>query len=314
MSKTTAPPTFRHPEILALYEHDLKIPREKVETILALPRETLVADLRAVLEDSVTRYEYFKDREWNENEMEFLLHALWLLTDLREPGTITDVLRLLRQDQERLDFWFMDILIDDLWQVVFVLGQNALDELKRFVLDTDVYMYVKSTVARAVAQMALHDPERAEEVADWFRQVFEHYLTLPEDDPELETELISFLVNDAALLHSAALLPVIRRLYDRELVFNGICSDYDSIEREIQDIPPDRDRHRVHNNIFERYQDALTTWHYYREKYDENYRKKTASFSSPRQETIKRDQPKVGRNDPCPCGSGKKYKKCCWGK
>ncbi|MDI6884184.1 MAG: SEC-C metal-binding domain-containing protein, partial [Hadesarchaea archaeon] len=21
---------------------------------------------------------------------------------------------------------------------------------------------------------------------------------------------------------------------------------------------------------------------------------------------------KVGRNDPCPCGSGKKYKKCCW--
>ena len=24
--------------------------------------------------------------------------------------------------------------------------------------------------------------------------------------------------------------------------------------------------------------------------------------------------PKVGRNDPCPCGSGKKYKKCCLGK
>ncbi|MBF0216914.1 MAG: preprotein translocase subunit SecA [Candidatus Omnitrophica bacterium] len=27
--------------------------------------------------------------------------------------------------------------------------------------------------------------------------------------------------------------------------------------------------------------------------------------------TIKRDAPKVGRNDECPCGSGKKYKKCC---
>ena len=27
--------------------------------------------------------------------------------------------------------------------------------------------------------------------------------------------------------------------------------------------------------------------------------------------TIRRDVPKVGRNDPCPCGSGKKYKKCC---
>jgi preprotein translocase subunit SecA len=28
-------------------------------------------------------------------------------------------------------------------------------------------------------------------------------------------------------------------------------------------------------------------------------------------ETYRREQPKVGRNDPCPCGSGKKYKKCC---
>jgi preprotein translocase subunit SecA len=27
--------------------------------------------------------------------------------------------------------------------------------------------------------------------------------------------------------------------------------------------------------------------------------------------TVKRQQPKVGRNDLCPCGSGKKYKKCC---
>jgi preprotein translocase subunit SecA len=27
-------------------------------------------------------------------------------------------------------------------------------------------------------------------------------------------------------------------------------------------------------------------------------------------EPIRRDRPKVGRNDPCPCGSGKKYKKC----
>jgi len=27
--------------------------------------------------------------------------------------------------------------------------------------------------------------------------------------------------------------------------------------------------------------------------------------------TYQRTSPKVGRNDPCPCGSGKKYKKCC---
>ena len=30
-----------------------------------------------------------------------------------------------------------------------------------------------------------------------------------------------------------------------------------------------------------------------------------------KQQTVRREQPKVGRNDPCPCGSGKKYKHCC---
>jgi hypothetical protein len=26
---------------------------------------------------------------------------------------------------------------------------------------------------------------------------------------------------------------------------------------------------------------------------------------------VMRGGPKIGRNDPCPCGSGKKFKKCC---
>ena len=29
------------------------------------------------------------------------------------------------------------------------------------------------------------------------------------------------------------------------------------------------------------------------------------------QQPLRRESPKVGRNEPCPCGSGKKYKKCC---
>jgi len=33
--------------------------------------------------------------------------------------------------------------------------------------------------------------------------------------------------------------------------------------------------------------------------------------SSQPSQTVVRASPKVGRNDPCPCGSGKKFKKCC---
>ena len=35
-----------------------------------------------------------------------------------------------------------------------------------------------------------------------------------------------------------------------------------------------------------------------------------AQAAAPVVQTVVRDQPKVGRNDPCPCGSGKKYKQC----
>jgi preprotein translocase subunit SecA len=30
-----------------------------------------------------------------------------------------------------------------------------------------------------------------------------------------------------------------------------------------------------------------------------------------RSRTVRRETPKIGRNDPCPCGSGRKYKHCC---
>jgi len=75
------------------------------------------------------------------------------------------------------------------------------------------------------------------------------------------------------------------------------------------------------------------TWHGYRMKYDEAYKKKntytlpkiaessnsTGSFTdkvadyySPSTSIVPvRTGKKVGRNEPCPCGSGKKYKKCC---
>jgi preprotein translocase subunit SecA len=36
-----------------------------------------------------------------------------------------------------------------------------------------------------------------------------------------------------------------------------------------------------------------------------------SAAGAPEKKPFKRPDPKVGRNDPCPCGSGKKHKKCC---
>ncbi|MCE5301154.1 MAG: preprotein translocase subunit SecA [Spirochaetia bacterium] len=47
------------------------------------------------------------------------------------------------------------------------------------------------------------------------------------------------------------------------------------------------------------------------EPMDEREMYMNTSESAQKVETVRRQSPKVGRNDPCPCGSGKKYKKCC---
>ena len=44
---------------------------------------------------------------------------------------------------------------------------------------------------------------------------------------------------------------------------------------------------------------------------DQQLRKGPAQKKAEKPQTVKRQTAKVGRNDPCPCGSGKKYKKCC---
>lgn len=41
------------------------------------------------------------------------------------------------------------------------------------------------------------------------------------------------------------------------------------------------------------------------------YRESGTTPQGLRVETLRRSQPKVGRNDPCPCGSGRKHKHCC---
>jgi uncharacterized protein YecA (UPF0149 family) len=54
---------------------------------------------------------------------------------------------------------------------------------------------------------------------------------------------------------------------------------------------------------------------YQREKQFNKLKRKTSpADDAPEyvaEQPVRRAEPKVGRNDPCPCGSGKKYKRCC---
>ena len=59
--------------------------------------------------------------------------------------------------------------------------------------------------------------------------------------------------------------------------------------------------------------DARADWLYelpqWEKIFDENTRKRL--YKEQKNSGTIRKEKKIGRNDPCPCGSGKKYKKCC---
>lgn len=50
------------------------------------------------------------------------------------------------------------------------------------------------------------------------------------------------------------------------------------------------------------------------DRFGKNKNKKTVYYKKVGAKPVKRVSPKIGPNDPCPCGSGKKYKKCCMNK
>jgi hypothetical protein len=52
-------------------------------------------------------------------------------------------------------------------------------------------------------------------------------------------------------------------------------------------------------------------WAFYAPDAIEERQQHWAKIDAAEPETFVRAGPKIGRNDPCPCGSGKKYKKCC---
>lgn len=70
------------------------------------------------------------------------------------------------------------------------------------------------------------------------------------------------------------------------------------------------DKEKLYKNMV----DARADWLYDLPQWDDIFdeaTKKRLYLEQKAAGTVRREGKKIGRNDPCPCGSGKKYKKCC---
>ncbi len=309
-SSKTSEPNFTHSEIKALYENDMRIDREILHTILNLPRTSVIQDLEIVLIDSIERFNYLK-KQLNVH-YDFLLHAILLLGELEAVECLPIVLRILSQHDEYYEMYFGDYLSEGLWEPVYKIANTKLDVLKAYMLEPDKYTYAKSILFTMTEQIVAHQSERKKEVVQWYQDLCNEYDKCSIEDNIIDSDLLGLMIWSYADLAGKEAAPYIKPLFIKGWVAEGICGSYDEIMRDSR--IPRVDKKEI-LDIDKRYIDILDSWIGYNDekKYEDESTYNSSFWNNDFNKPMVNEN-KVGRNDPCPCGSGKKYKKCCLGK
>lgn len=312
--KALGRPVFNHDQVKALYQYDLTIPTSLLEGILKLPMETLLPDLHAVLYDSMERFHHYTESAerhgWNQETTNFAIHAIYLLGELESTESIKLVLDILRKNRDLLDFYFGDHLTAGLWEPVYKIAKHQVDELQSFMYQPGVNAYAKAVVIEVMEQIALHDSSRRSEVIEWFREVLTFYAHCDMEANIVDTDAFGLTVWAVLNIQGRELLPEIEKLYDLGYVSISMLGTYDDVVRSF-DGSASRNHKKLLLSLVERYKEITSTWHGYlsQGEKEEPGKLKVGQSDLPAQRAA--GLAKVGRNDPCPCGSGKKYKRCC---
>ncbi len=295
-------PQFNHAEIQNLYSFGLQIPHEILHEILVLPRTSLIEDLENLLLDAANRYNYFQDLGWDEESHTFVLHSLFLLMELKASESLPQIFSFLEYDYDFLDFWLGDHKTDSLWQCFYSLAFTNTDALKQFLFKPGIDTYVKTSVSEAFCQIILHNPDRRSEILSVYSEVLTRFSEASIEDNLIDTDFLGLTIGDIIDCKLFELKPIIKDLFDKEYVSLGINGDYKAVEKAFGEPVKSYHTKKV-LTIFELYDNVLNTWAGYKEDREPDSYKTLLPVQAVSE--------KIGRNDPCPCGSGKKYKKCC---
>ncbi|OFY21242.1 MAG: hypothetical protein A2W98_14750 [Bacteroidetes bacterium GWF2_33_38] len=308
----TEMPQFNHSEIEQLYTNGSGISENIIVEILNLPRKTLIADLEKILTDSVERYNYFLNYDGLiEENSSFAIHSLIILGELKASESLNSVLNFLKQDEGFLDFYLGDTLTEIIWQILYNIENKNLDIYLKFIQEPGIYSFCKSAVTELIAQTVLHNPDRKTEAIGWFKKVIIFFLNSKIEDNVIDSIFLGSLVNNILDIKANELLPDIEKLYQKNIVDLFACGDFDDVQKLFREESLFTNKNEI-LSITETY-NKINSWSE-NQKNPFNDNDEINDDYEYIQNSIEKKEPKVGRNEPCPCGSGKKYKKCCLNK
>ena len=209
------------------------------------------------------------------------VHAWRTLGQLKAEQAIEPLMALFEFTVDFDDDW----IPSELPTVYAMIGPSAIPALAKYLSDNSAEVMPGISVVESIEKIGKAHPDAKLECAQVLSAQLEqfHHNSAP---------LNGFLISGLVGLQAVDRLPLIRQAFDRRRVDLSVGGDMEDVEIALG---LRKKRSTPRPLLFEEVRQALS------------------SLASDDLDQEPREL-KIGRNDPCPCGSGRKYKKCCLNK
>jgi hypothetical protein len=238
----------------------------------------------------------------------FIFH---LLGEWREKAAYRLLARLLRLPGPEIDRIFGDGITSTSHRVMAAVFDGDPQPLYDIILDPNAEEFIRAGMYKALAMVTLRGELDRAVAGRFLRDAF------VEIRPQAECYVWVGWQSAIAALGMSDLKILVKRAFDRGVIDSDVLG-FDYFEKELRrgiEHPgearcPGDHRYALFGDTI----DELSGWYCFTEQYrdDQERWRRQAEANRDRSQSLDNTVKSVGRNDPCPCGSRKKFKKCCF--
>ncbi len=254
----------------------------------------------------------------SEDEATLLFRGLYILGGARDTRACRPLLRLLHRPVRELDYLLGDAVTEGLPRIAAGVFDGDAEALFDLIVDRSIDHFIRDSLLRAATFLTWKGLIERERMQRFLTVFYEERLAADDDEA-----WIGWL-DAIALLGLRELAPLVRSAWNEGRVPAGVL-ERDDFEQDLVEAEREPDNverfHKLGLGYIEDVVEALgwsdqvedaDQYELFDEEdpFGEDLFKEDLFRDSPT-EPVRNPMRGVGRNDPCPCGSGRKAKKCC---
>jgi hypothetical protein len=266
-------------------------------------------EMAPIFVDLVSRLARQRIPEMKDPDLMALVPVFHMLGEWQDSRAYRPLVQMLRRPTNVLDHLLGDAVTETSFRVIAGTFDGDLQPLFDAIEDKKADEFARSSLMNALVLIAQLQPAQRPVVEDYFR-------TFRQRCPKASTGVLTGWMDAIAVLGLEDMSDAVRDAFDKGL----IPSDYCDFGHFLEDLEATLDadgspaNRRCQEPLITNAIDELSKWHCYSN--DFLARQKTRKVDNalrvaPWTEALTKTPDKLGRNDPCPCGSGRKFKKCC---